>query len=590
MSIAEQPSSFETESLQAMSLQDYFAGVKRRRKPILWTAGGILFITVLLAVLWPPSYTASATILIEEQEIPQDMIRSTVTSYAFQQIETIRARVLTLENIMQVVRKHELYSEDELAVVSRSEIQRDFIDAIDLELLNAEIIDPHTGKLVNAVLAFTLSFEASQPDIAFKVTNELANLFLAENLRTRTEKTSSTAEFLREEVRKSDEEVGLLEARIADFKAQHSAALPESLQMNLQNLTRYQSQLLTSEARYNDLTKREGDLVARLASTSKYSPVVLPTGEAVLGDVDRLKALQSEYSRIAARYSPNHPDVLRLQKEINALLVQVGGAGNYGELQRLLQSRKDELKGLEATYSADHPEVIAQRKIVEQLESQLAQTDASVASAEPDNPAYLMLDNQLQTVRIEKESLAEQMERLRQDMAALNEAAANAPAVEREYTNLRRNLEIASTKNLELKAKWEDAKLAGELEAGRKGQRFTLIEPPILPDEPSSPNRPAILFIGFVLAASAGLGIGLLLEMMDGSIRSTHQLARLMGVAPLVSIPYIRTPDEQAVNDPSRKIYMFVGAALVGLVVILLAAHFLIRPLDVLWYEILGKI
>ena len=45
-----------------------------------------------------------------------------------------------------------------------------------------------------------------------------------------------------------------------------------------------------------------------------------------------------------------------------------------------------------------------------------------------------------------------------------------------------------------------------ELEKERKGEKFTLIDPAILPEEPVSPNRPAIIFLSLVLALGAGVG------------------------------------------------------------------------------------
>ncbi|MFV8816182.1 GumC family protein [Haliea sp. E17] len=590
MTIAEQPVAFASEPMQTMGIQDYIAGFRRRRKSILLTFGCLFVVVLLTALLWPASYKTSATILIEEQEIPEDMVRSTVTSFATQQIEVIRARVLTLENIMQLVRKNQLYDDKELASMPRTEVLEEFIDSVSLDLLNSQVVDPRSGRPMEATIAFTLSFEADDPAKSLKITNELTSLFLNENLRNRTEKTSSTAEFLRGEVEKSSDEMRNLEAELAQFKTANQAALPEVYRLNMQNMVRYQTQLVGLESRNQELIKREGDLVARLATTNKYSPVVLPTGEAVLGDVDRLKALQSEYSRVAARYSLTHPDVVRLQREIDSLLASTGGAGNRDELLRLLESRQSELNALEAKYADTYPDVVAQRKIVEQLQRQIESMDDVGAAPPPDNPAYLMLDNQLQTVRIEKGSLDEQISQLEEQIDSLSVAAVNAPVIERQYTNMVRNLELISAKNLELRAKLKEAELAGELEAGRKGQRFTMVEPPIMPEEPSSPNRPAILVLGIVFAAGAGIGVGLLLEAMDGSIRSPQQLSQLMGVAPLVTIPYINSPEETAAADPQRKRYWLLGGGVAGTLVVLLALHFFVRPLDVMWYEILGKL
>ena len=300
---------------QTESLGDFLAGFKRRLKPMLAISAAVLVLAVVVVLFWPSTYGSSATILIEEQEIPQDMVRSTITSYATQQIEIIRQRALTVQNIMGLVEKYGLYDEDELARTPQMEIVEAFIEATSLELLNAEVIDPRTGRPTAATIAFTLEFEARTPRKALNVTNDLVNLFLNENLRTRSAKASSTADFLRREANNLSEEVKTFETDIARFKTENQAALPESFLINMQNLTRYQTQLLSAETRLQEISKRELDIKAQLVATSAYAPTILPSGQAVMADVDRLKALQSDYRTTAARYSENHPDVIRLRRE-----------------------------------------------------------------------------------------------------------------------------------------------------------------------------------------------------------------------------------------------------------------------------------
>jgi succinoglycan biosynthesis transport protein ExoP len=575
---------------QTESLGDYLAGFKRRRKPIFITAAAVLLIAVLAALFWPPTYSSSATILIEEQEIPQDMVRSTVTSYATQQIEVIRQRALTLKNIMGLVEQYELYTEDELARTPRMEIVGEFIEATHLELVNASIIDPRTGRPAEATIAFTLAFEASSPRNALNVTNELVNLFLNENLRNRSAKASSTAEFLRREANNLSEEVQVLETNIAGFKAENQAALPESFQINMQNVSRYQAQLISAESRLQEISKRELDIQAQLAATSPYAPTILATGQAVLADVDRLKALQSDYRNTAARYSESHPDVIRLQREIESLTGQIGQAGDKGELQKLLQSERGELNALSATYADNHPEVLAKQKLVASLEIQVVGLDDSGAEAQPDNPAYVMLDNQLKTYQMEKAGLKSQTEQLTEEIEILNQAALQAPTIEREYNNLLRNREVALAKLLDLRVKLKEAELANELEERRQGQRFTLIDPPALPEQPKSPNRLAILFLGFIVAVGAGLGTGVLLEMADQSIRSGKKLTELTGVAPLVIIPYIDTPSEKEAGRPQKKLYQWAVGTVLAFGLFLASVHFFYKPLDVLWFMILRKL
>jgi protein tyrosine kinase modulator len=573
-----------------VSLAEYVSGFKRRRNPIIYTAAVVIFLALLTALFWPPTYKASATILIEEQEIPDDMVRTTITSFANQQIEVIRQRVLTLKNIMGMVENFELYDEDELARTPRTEISEDFIDAVKLEILSAEVIDPRSGRPTVATVAFTLDFEASDPRKTQGVANELVNLFLNENLRSRSEQAGSTTDFIRAQAEGLAEEVRNLEVTLVAFKAKNQAALPESFQLNMQNLTRYQTQLVSSEARLIELNRRQLEVEGQLASMNKYAPQTLPSGESVLADVDRLKSLESEYSRQSARYNENHPDVIRLRREIDALRVTVGGTGATDELRRVMATEQDELTGLQANYSDTHPEVIAQIKAIEKLREQIATANEAEPEIKPDNPGYVVMDNQLQMIMMEKRSLTDQIASVTAQIEGLNQAATQAPTVEREYSTLVRNLEVATANYLELQAKLKTAELAGELESNRKGQRFTLIEPPILPENPVSPNRAAILFLGIVFSLAAGLGVGLLLETADQSIRSVRSLEKVTGIPPLVSVAYITTPEEDRKNEPNKKRYIYIGITAVAVIMGLVLIHFFYKPLDVLWYVVLNKL
>ena len=85
------------------------------------------------------------------------------------------------------------------------------------------------------------------------------------------------------------------------------------------------------------------------------------------------------------------------------------------------------------------------------------------------------------------------------------------------------------------------------LEEGQKGERFTLLEPPLLPDRPVKPNRPKLLFMGFILAMMSGIGVAGVTEAIDAGIHGENALTTITKAKPLVSIPYIRTQQDEAV-------------------------------------------
>ena len=125
------------------------------------------------------------------------------------------------------------------------------------------------------------------------------------------------------------------------------------------------------------------------------------------------------------------------------------------------------------------------------------------------------------------------------------------------------------------------------MEQERKGERFVMVEPPNLPIDPSSPNRLAIAVIGLILAIGVGFGSALLLEALDGSVKDERTLTRLTGAPPFASVGYIETHAEAIAGKQLRRklICGVLGALIAGLFFI----HFVVKPLDVLWFVLLDK-
>lgn len=575
---------------QNKSVGEYLAIAKRRRKTIGVTAIVVFIIALLIAFLWPATYRSSATILIEEQEIPMDMVRSTITSFANQQIHVIKQRTMTISNIMEMVKKFELYTDEELARTPRMEIAEDFQKAVGVNVISADVVDPRLGRPVQAMIAFGLSFEGSEPKKVQKVASELVNLYLNENLRNRTEKTASTSEFIRDEVAMLNKELQRIDEEIAEFKLENKDALPDRFAFNVQNLARQQSQLDILHVRLREINKRELELESNLAQTNAYSPTTLPTGQTILADVDRLKALQSEYRRKAAAYNASHPDIKKLRREIDALIATVGHAGDKDDLLRLLKDRQSELLSLQDKYAADHPEVRLQEKLIEQIQAQIAMAESGDPDVVPDNPSYIFMANQLSSLRMEKAALEEEELELKEEIAELEEAVALSPGVEKEYVRMQRDMMRTQAEHNALAIKLREAMMAGSLEEDRKGQRFTLIQPAMLPEQPVRPNRMALVFGGLILSVLAGCGLAILQETMDQSIQSEKALALVTGEPPLASISYISSPAELEKTRPGGNWLLWVAVSVVALVLALVLVHNVYKPLDVLWFVIMRKL
>jgi uncharacterized protein involved in exopolysaccharide biosynthesis len=76
---------------------------------MLLAAGAGLLTALLLALFLPPAYQSIGTVLIEQQEMPPELVRSTVTSYADQRVQVISQRVMTTQTLLEIIRRYNLY-------------------------------------------------------------------------------------------------------------------------------------------------------------------------------------------------------------------------------------------------------------------------------------------------------------------------------------------------------------------------------------------------------------------------------------------------------------------------------------------------
>lgn len=568
---------------QTKDLADIIDAVRRRRAAIGLIAGTLFFISLLIAALLPSVYRSSATILIEEQDIPSDMVKSAVNTFAVQRIQTISQRVMTRSNLMDVINKYNLYASDK-----RTKTEEEIVDGmrkdIKLETINADVVDPRNGVPTKATIAFTLSYDGESPGVTQKVANELTTLFLNENIKSRTQQAEDTYAFMKDEADRLSKQISDYESKLATFKAKNSGNLPEDQPINKQFMDRAQSDIYDVGSQIRNAEERKFYLQAQLAQISPSGPSVNSSGQLIPDRISRLKALRAQYATDLSRYSPDHPDVQRERREIAAL--EGGDSGDSklaADEAKQLADLRAQLAVAKKKYNADHPDVIRLRKQIAEMERQLskpAHPEAAVSSQFPDNPAYLTLQAQLQAADSDIKSLRAKRDQLTAKLTDYETRMAHAPAVESEYATLSRGLENALAKFRDIKAKQMEADLSKQMEKESKGERFSLIDPPAYPEKPVSPNRPVLLLLGCVLSLGSGVGYAVLADSMDKSIRGSKGIVGVLRVNPLGIIPYIENSEDIARKRRNKRRWWIFSVSAV--VIVLLLINFLWMPLDVL--------
>src|SRR5271154_435144 len=373
--------------------------LKRRRWPALYAALAVFMTAIIAAFFWPATYQSSGTILIEQQELPSDLVQSTITSYADQRIQIISQRVMTTDNLLQIIQRFDLYPRLR-KLEPREKLLERMREDVHFQMISADVMDPRQGRATKANIAFTVSYDSRSPEIAARVANELVTLYLNENIKSRRQQSANAATFLNDEADRLEKTVDAQQTAVAAFKDKHIHTLPDQSVINSQLVEREREELRDADTELRTLDQQGTFLDAQLAQISPSSQVYTTTGERVLSPADRLKFLRTEYARLSGIYTPDHPDVLRTKREIDSLEKSVGGVDTSNDLARQLEDAQAQLVLARNRYSPDHPDVLSLERQVAALTQDVAELPKTAVPENiptPDNPAYIEIKAQRQS-------------------------------------------------------------------------------------------------------------------------------------------------------------------------------------------------
>ncbi len=160
---------------------------------LLYYKGWILFTTLMLTLvatviiaLLPDSYRATTTILVDPQKIPERYVVPTVNSNPADRLNTLSQEVLSFTRLERIIGEFGLYPEMRGSYPIEQIVAR-MRKAIQIEVKEG------SGE---ALSAFTISYEASDPFKAAEVANRLAATFIEWNEQSREQQAVGTTAFL----------------------------------------------------------------------------------------------------------------------------------------------------------------------------------------------------------------------------------------------------------------------------------------------------------------------------------------------------------------------------------------------------------
>jgi uncharacterized protein involved in exopolysaccharide biosynthesis len=265
-----------------------------------------------------------------------------------------------------------------------------------------------------------------------------------------------------------------------------------------------------------------------------------------------------------------------MRREISSLQRETGGNPDKYEYQIKMNDKQTKLALLMDRYSPTHPDVKKLTREIANLKKTLEEPSVikkSIPRSQPNNPAYIQMQTQLMVTQSELKSAQISRKILENKLLTYEQSFSKSPQIEREYKILIRDYENAMSKYGEVKAKQREANMARSMEKATKGNEFVLLEPPLIPEDPFKPNRKAIVFLGGLASIALAIGFVMVKEMLSPSIYTPGRLALVTGKEPLAVIPYIGTKEDQFKTLNFMKIISFIlGVLLVA---------------TILWYSLL---
>ncbi|MFD2234860.1 GumC family protein [Phaeospirillum tilakii] len=579
--------------MDELNLYEYIAIFKRHLVAYAATAFAVFLAVGIFAATFS-NYTSDAIINVQAPDIAEGMTvpigvspQLFAQSQADEKIEQIRQKVMASASLVEVISKFNLYPEmretkpmSEVVELMRKKIRLQFVKADDTN--PGMVARMQSGQM--GAFAFSLSFTYHQPLLAQQVANEIVSRFVDEDMKVRRAQARETANFLEGQIAALEETMSRQEKALADFRAEHPNARPESLAFNQQMVATIALQIQDVERQIAATDKSRGDLRAQLTGVDPYSRVIAD-GQVLTTPAVQLKALRTKYNALLGQYGEAHPDVQKLRNQIAAIEAEGGGvaAPESGEgLQAQIRDVRANLAVAERTLGPSHPDVLALRRELARYQRQsdnLAPGGTGGAiRRDADNPAYLMLVSQIQGLDAQYASLTRQRDSLRAQQVTYIQTVATLPALEQQLEALTRDSENSKLRYRELKEKKMTADMSNQMEMGRRSERLEVVDPPALPTK-TSPSKIKILALGLLGALFAGFGGVVVAEMLDRNLHGSQQVLRLAGVLPLAVIPHIVTAAERARR---RRRVAALGAGGVALAMALLIAFDqTIMPLDV---------
>lgn len=505
-------------SRRPMDAEDIIDIIRRHRGWILGPLFAGLVIGVVTAYVWPDTYISSAVIRVTPPQVPERFVPTNVNADITARVNAITQSITSRPTLTNIINLHQLYPRDRknLPLEDVIEQMRKDIRVVPLGVVG-------TGRNRTAH-AFQISFAYENRHIAQRVVGELVSRFIDENIRTRSNQSSITTEFLKDQWEQRKRELEEIDSRLTQFRIANQGRLPEErgsvaaaismFENRISNLNHQidranQDKLLLEQ----QINFRKEQLRQATSSTGYAAPAQVAKNERLVAIERQIQGAEMSLESLMEQYKETHPDVQRRKSEIE-----------------VLKRRRETLRREDSAQTPEQPAATAEpapitavaTKESKALESELAGLQTQISSRD------MQIENYRKDLLTADKSLRSYQGRLE----------AMPPAVS-EYEQLIREKQLAQSRYEEMNIKIAQSQSATELENRKQGETLELLDQPSNPTTPARPKRPMIIGAATAVGFALGLVLAGAREMKDTTLKNLKDVRSYTQLTVLGSIPLL---------------------------------------------------
>jgi polysaccharide chain length determinant protein (PEP-CTERM system associated) len=443
---------------------------------------------VLAVLILPKKYTSTTMVLVEQPTVPVEYVKPVVNDDLNHRLASMKEQVLSRSRLEPIIQKLNLYPEQR-GKAHMEELEDNLRKAVDVELMQ-----PMAGSVNKQPPGFQISVTFPNPHVAQQICTDITSMFIEQNSKRREQQAVDTTTFLSQQLDQAKTKLDEQDAQLAQFKRQYLGSLPEEEQTNLSILTGMNTQL---EAVIQALSRAQQDKAFNEAMLSQQETnwkQMTNGNQNPETQQQQLTQLEAQLSDLLARYTPEHPDVLKVKSQIEELkkkLAQEPGAKAPTTAQATLH---------------EPPQI-------QQLRAKIKQDDIGIGE------------------------LSKRQSQIQEQIRLMQGRVQASPVVEQQFKEITRNYQTALELYNELLKKRDSSTMATSLEHQQESETFRILDPPSLPDSPSSPNRLALIGGGTGVGLALGFGILYLLAMMDKAMYTERDVETCLKLPVLTTVP-----------------------------------------------------